>query len=197
MRPDDEAIMAQRMPPPPPTVPMSWNFSGWMPQPSAAMTSAMDPHSTVLNYSPLVSDLGLGSGAMTAPPASAPMFLPDMPPHRSAASQTPEPPLLSGPSTAATTPTRAISLTPGRSSVTSDSGAAADGVHQCLHDGDHGPCGIVFSSEAELQQHCVKVHIPKEKPDGGYVCRWSGCRRPGPFGQRSKLQRHFMTHTCC
>jgi uncharacterized Zn-finger protein len=35
------------------------------------------------------------------------------------------------------------------------------------------------------------------KGENGFCCTWYGCIRPGPFSQKSKLERHMQTHTGC
>ncbi|RSM13320.1 hypothetical protein CEP52_001949 [Fusarium oligoseptatum] len=57
-------------------------------------------------------------------------------------------------------------------------------------------CGQKFASNKELQDHCKNDHVKNlKKGPNGFCCTWWGCARPGPFSQKSKLERHMQTHT--
>ncbi|KAL6358014.1 hypothetical protein LRP88_08193 [Fusarium phalaenopsidis] len=57
-------------------------------------------------------------------------------------------------------------------------------------------CGQKFASNKELQDHCKSDHVKNlKKGPNGFCCTWWGCARPGPFSQKSKLERHMQTHT--
>lgn len=59
-------------------------------------------------------------------------------------------------------------------------------------------CGQKFASNKELQDHCKSDHVKNlKKGPNGFCCTWWGCARPGPFSQKSKLERHMQTHTGC
>ncbi|KAF4461524.1 metalloregulatory [Fusarium albosuccineum] len=57
-------------------------------------------------------------------------------------------------------------------------------------------CSRKFESNKELQDHCKNEHVKNLKKDtNGFCCEWYACIRPGPFSQKSKLERHMQTHT--
>lgn len=59
-------------------------------------------------------------------------------------------------------------------------------------------CGQTFLSSKELQDHCKNEHVKSlKKASDGFCCAWNACLRPGPFSQKSKLERHMQTHTGC
>ncbi|KAF4445413.1 hypothetical protein F53441_10863 [Fusarium austroafricanum] len=57
-------------------------------------------------------------------------------------------------------------------------------------------CSKKFGGNKELQDHCKNEHVKHlKKGENGFCCTWYGCIRPGPFSQKSKLERHMQTHT--
>ncbi|CAG7557023.1 unnamed protein product [Fusarium equiseti] len=57
-------------------------------------------------------------------------------------------------------------------------------------------CSKTFGGNKELQDHCKNEHVKNlKKGENGFCCTWYGCIRPGPFSQKSKLERHMQTHT--
>jgi hypothetical protein len=59
-------------------------------------------------------------------------------------------------------------------------------------------CSKTFGDNKELQDHCKNEHVKNlKKGENGFCCTWYGCIRPGPFSQKSKLERHMQTHTGC
>ncbi|KAM5356000.1 hypothetical protein ACJ41O_002646 [Fusarium nematophilum] len=57
-------------------------------------------------------------------------------------------------------------------------------------------CAQKFGSNKELQDHCKNEHVKNlKKGPKGFCCTWYRCIRPGPFSQKSKLERHIQTHT--
>lgn len=59
-------------------------------------------------------------------------------------------------------------------------------------------CSQTFLSNKELQDHCKNEHVKTlKKVDNTFCCSWDACHRPGPFSQKSKLERHMQTHTGC
>ncbi|PTD12273.1 hypothetical protein HYE67_008995 [Fusarium culmorum] len=57
-------------------------------------------------------------------------------------------------------------------------------------------CSKTFGGNKELQDHCKSEHVKNlKKGEYGFCCTWYGCIRPGPFSQKSKLERHMQTHT--
>ncbi|KAF4996004.1 hypothetical protein FGRMN_4752 [Fusarium graminum] len=57
-------------------------------------------------------------------------------------------------------------------------------------------CSKRFAGNKELQDHCKNEHVKNlKKGENGFCCTWYGCIRPGPFSQKSKLERHMQTHT--
>ncbi|KAF4333063.1 metalloregulatory [Fusarium beomiforme] len=57
-------------------------------------------------------------------------------------------------------------------------------------------CSKKFGGNKELQDHCKNEHVKSlKKGENGFCCTWYGCIRPGPFSQKSKLERHMQTHT--
>ncbi|KAM0564156.1 hypothetical protein ACHAPJ_000365 [Fusarium lateritium] len=57
-------------------------------------------------------------------------------------------------------------------------------------------CSKKFGGNKELQDHCKNEHVKNlKKGENGFCCTWYGCIRPGPFSQKSKLERHMQTHT--
>lgn len=59
-------------------------------------------------------------------------------------------------------------------------------------------CSKKFGGNKELQDHCKNEHVKNlKKGENGFCCTWYGCIRPGPFSQKSKLERHMQTHTGC
>jgi hypothetical protein len=57
-------------------------------------------------------------------------------------------------------------------------------------------CSKTFGGNKELQDHCKNEHVKHlKKGENGFCCTWYGCIRPGPFSQKSKLERHMQTHT--
>ncbi|KIL95202.1 hypothetical protein FAVG1_02134 [Fusarium avenaceum] len=57
-------------------------------------------------------------------------------------------------------------------------------------------CSKKFGGNKELQDHCKNEHVKNlNKGENGFCCTWYGCTRPGPFSQKSKLERHMQTHT--
>ncbi|KAJ2907018.1 metalloregulatory protein (zinc-responsiveness transcriptional activator) [Zalerion maritima] len=69
--------------------------------------------------------------------------------------------------------------------------------YMCFWMDRHGhECKQNFKDGDELQKHVQEIHLkslPRE--EDGYCCKWKGCNRKKPFGQRSKLARHIQTHT--
>ncbi|EWG37578.1 hypothetical protein FVEG_01147 [Fusarium verticillioides 7600] len=67
---------------------------------------------------------------------------------------------------------------------------------QWLCEGDGVLCSKRFGSNKELQDHCKNEHVKTlQKGENGFCCTWYACIRPGPFSQKSKLERHMQTHT--
>ncbi|KAF4437334.1 metalloregulatory [Fusarium acutatum] len=72
----------------------------------------------------------------------------------------------------------------------------ADFTCQWLCEGDGVLCSKRFGSNKELQDHCKNEHVKTlQKGENGFCCTWYACIRPGPFSQKSKLERHMQTHT--
>ena len=54
-------------------------------------------------------------------------------------------------------------------------------------------CSKTFGGNKELQDHCKNEHVKNlKKGENGFCCTWYGCIRPGPFSQKSKLERHMQ-----
>ncbi|KAF4984191.1 hypothetical protein FZEAL_589 [Fusarium zealandicum] len=57
-------------------------------------------------------------------------------------------------------------------------------------------CLQTFENNKDLQDHCKIEHVKSlKKGPNGFCCTWYACIRPGPFSQKSKLERHMQTHT--
>ncbi len=81
-----------------------------------------------------------------------------------------------------------------------------DGQHRCQWCETPGclPCGVVFDSCVELNDHVVNNHTLCVNRDVGerFCCGWVGCPRQanqgrGGFASRKKLERHMVCHTGC
>ncbi|KAJ1672559.1 hypothetical protein EV182_006940, partial [Spiromyces aspiralis] len=60
-------------------------------------------------------------------------------------------------------------------------------------------CDCQFTSEADARAHISNAHLPAKRPEEGWSCKWSGCRRfaatgNAPQPSRKTVLLHCLTH---